>query len=351
MPVHPIKRKPNISIVAKHAGVAVSTVSRYLNRHYVSTDARARIAAAIAELGYSRSSTARNLSLGRRGSIGVVVDSSQDPWFTRLLAGIEEELSQRDCSLMLASTELTGKYDPTIVFEWVREHKVDGLVIAKSQRRDRALIRDAVNAHLPTVLIAPDETAPHVQLVRCDNRSAGVAVADHLVELGHRVVAFAGGPTHSIDSKHRLIGLCDGLAAHGIELRPELTFSCASWEADAGARFARTYFERERGATAVVLANDALASGFMRVAHKTGVRMPADLSIVGFDGLPEGERLWPALTSVAQPMREMGAAACRRLFEVIETPGQVQTIEFPMRLVVRESTAVVRAAGRSVAAG
>src|ERR1051325_5386183 len=205
MSIHPIKRKPNISIVAKHAGVAVSTVSRYLNGHYVSAEARARIAASIAELGYSRSSTARNLSLGRRGSIGVVVDSSQDPWLTRLLAGIEEELSQRDCSLLLASTELTGKYDPAIVFEWVREHTVDGLVLAKSQRRDRGLIREDVTAQLPAVLIAPDETAPHVQLVRCDNRSAGAAVANHLVELGHRVVAFAGGPTHSLDPKHRLI--------------------------------------------------------------------------------------------------------------------------------------------------
>lgn len=350
MSIHPIARKPNISSVARHAGVAVSTVSRYLNGHYVSADARARIAASIAELGYSRSSTARNLSLGRRGSIGVVVDSSQDPWFTRLLAGIEEELSRHDCSLMLASTELTGKYDPTIVFEWLREHKVDGLVLAKSQRRDRALIRAAQKAHLPTVLIAPDETAPHVQLVRCDNRTAGIAVANHLVDLGHRIVAFAAGPAHSIDSKHRQIGLRDGLAAHGIELQPELIFSCGSWEADAGAAFARAYFERQRGATAVVLANDALASGFMRVAHMKGVRIPADLSIVGFDGLPEGERLWPALTSVAQPMRDMGAAACRRLFEVIDTPGQVQTIEFPMHLVVRESTAPVRAAARSAAA-
>jgi LacI family transcriptional regulator len=212
------------------------------------------------------------------------------------------------------------------------------------------LIREAVDAHLPTVLIAPDEAAPHVQLVRCDNRAAGVAVAHHLVELGHRVVAFASGPAHSLDSKHRLIGFREGLADHDIELPPELIFSCGSWEADAGARFARTYFERERGATAVVLANDALASGFMRVAHHVGVRMPADLSIVGFDGLPEGERLWPALTSVAQPMRAMGAAACRRLFEVIETPGQVQTIEFPMRVIVRESTGPAGAAARSTAA-
>jgi LacI family transcriptional regulator len=338
-----MKRKPNISLVAKHAGVAVSTVSRYLNGHYVSGEARARIGAVIAELGYTRSSTARNLSLGRRGSIGVVVDSSQDPWFTQLLAGIEEELAPRDCSLMLASTELRGAYDPSIVFEWVREHKVDGLIIAKAQRRDRSLIRGAVDAQLPTLLVAPDESAPHVQLVRCDNRSAGAAVARHLVDLGHRVVAFAGGPSHSIDSKHRLIGFREGLSSLGIELRPDLIFSCGSWDAEAGARFARGFLERPLAATAVVLANDALASGFIRVAHQRGVRMPEELSIVGFDGLPEGERLWPALTSVAQPMREMGAAACRRLFEVIDAPGQVQTIEFPMRLVVRESTGAARA--------
>jgi len=87
MSIHPIKRKPNISIVAKQAGVAVSTVSRYLNGHYVSADARSRIAAAIAELGYSRSSTARNLSLGRRGSIGVVVDSEAINQHTRGATG------------------------------------------------------------------------------------------------------------------------------------------------------------------------------------------------------------------------------------------------------------------------
>jgi DNA-binding LacI/PurR family transcriptional regulator len=172
-----MKRKPNIATVAERAGVAVSTVSRYLNDRYVSQKARARIARVIELLDYTRSSTARNLSLGRHGCIGVVVDSSQDPWFTRLLAGIETELSTRDSSLMLASTELTGEYDPGIVFEWIRERRVDGLIIAKSQRRDRVLIRRAVDAQLPTVLVAPDEAFHQVQLVRCDNRGAGVVVA------------------------------------------------------------------------------------------------------------------------------------------------------------------------------
>ena len=133
-----MKRKPNIATVAERAGVAVSTVSRDLDDLYVSRTARAEIAEVIELLGYTRSSTARNLSLGRRGLHWCQGRLSQNQWFTRLLAGIETELSTRDSSLMLASTELTGQYDPHIVFEWIRERRVDGLIVAKSQRRDRA---------------------------------------------------------------------------------------------------------------------------------------------------------------------------------------------------------------------
>jgi LacI family transcriptional regulator len=340
-----MKRKSNIAAVARRAGVGISTISRYLNGHYVSTGARARIARAIEALDYKPSVTARNLSLGRRGCIGVVVDSIQDPWFTQLLVGIEEELSPRDESLMLASTELTGKYEPAIVLEWIRERRVDGLILAKSQRRDRPIIREAVEAQLPTVLISPDEGFSHVQIVRCDNRTAGISVATHLCELGHKHVAFAGGPSHSIDSKHRLLGLRDGLRAQGLNLNLANIYSCGSYEADAGLQFGRTFFEKPRNVTAIVFANDALASGFMRVAHEIGVRMPQELSVVGFDGLPEGERLWPPLTSAVQPMRQMGSAACRRLFEVVGAPGQVQTIEFRMELMVRDSTGTAPARG------
>jgi DNA-binding LacI/PurR family transcriptional regulator len=172
-----------------------------------------------------------------------VVDSSQDPWFTRLLAGIETELSTRDTSLMLASTELTGQYDPGIVFEWIRERRVDGLIIAKSQRRDRLLIRRAVDAQLPTVLVAPDEAFHQVQLVRCDNRGAGGRGANYLVQLGHTRIAFAGGPRHSIDSKHRLQGLRKGCRSIASALDPSCVFSCGSYEAAAGDAFAREFFE------------------------------------------------------------------------------------------------------------
>jgi LacI family transcriptional regulator len=339
-----MEKKPTITTVAARAGVAVSTVSRYLNGHYVSGPVRARLSEVIATLGYSRSWTARNLSIGRRGCIGVVVDSSQDPWFVQLLAGIEEELSTRDTGLMLSSLELRGRYDPALVFEWIRDRRVDGLILAKSQRRERSLLHACVEAKLPTVTVAPDESLRHVHVVRCDNVAGGVTVAAHLADLGHKRIAFAGGPEHSIESKQRLRGLQEGLALRGIRLAPRFAYACGSWEVDAGRAFAEQFLQGPLEVTALVLANDALAFGFMRVAQQRGVRMPEDLSIVGFDGLPQGALFYPALTTVAQPMREMGRAACRKLFDAIEAPRLLERTEFPMELVVRESTAPVRGA-------
>src|SRR6185369_3290067 len=136
-------RKPTIADVAERAGVAVSTVSRYFNGHYVSLAAKQRISEVIAALGYSRSRNARNLSLGRTGSIGVVVDSTLDLWFTQLLAGIEEELSKHDATLMLASLAPRGHYDAHMAPRSLREKRVDALTIAKPGTRERPLLQNA----------------------------------------------------------------------------------------------------------------------------------------------------------------------------------------------------------------
>jgi DNA-binding LacI/PurR family transcriptional regulator len=170
------------------------------------------------------------------------------------------------------------------------------------------------------------------------------------MNLGHRHIAFAGGPKHSIDSKHRLRGLKDGLARRGIKLAPEHVYSCESFEFDAGTVFAEQFFSRPLEVTAIVMANDALAFGFMRFALHRGVKMPAELSIVGFDGLPEGVLLTPALTTAAQPMQEMGRVACQRLLESIGGSSRLEKIELPMQLIVRESTARPPAASATLRA-
>lgn len=335
-------------MVAAQAGVAVSTVSRFLNGHYVSPEVRARLAQVIETLGYSRSWTARNLSLGRRGSIGVVVDSIEDPWFVQVLLGIEEELASRDSSLMLGSLELLGRYDPARVFEWIRDHRVDGMILAKTQRRDRAILHAAAEARLPVVAVAPDERLPDVQVLHCNNFEAGILIAEHLVDLGHTRIAFAAGPPHSIDSKHRLRGVREGLARRKLRLDPALIYSCGGWALEAGTTFGQSLLGRPLPMTAIVFANDALALGFLRVAHERGVRVPQDVSVTGFDGLPLGAISWPSLTTVAQPIRDMGRVACRRLFEAIAQPGAVEQIQFRMTLVPRESSAPVPATGEKV---
>jgi LacI family transcriptional regulator len=331
-------RKPAIGDVAEQAGVSVSTVSRYLNGHYVSPAAKKRIARVIAALGYSRSRNARNLSLGRTGSIGVVVDSTLDLWFTQLLAGIEEELAAHDASLMLASLELRGDYDAHIVHEWIRDKRVDGLVLAKPRRRERPLLRKALDARIPVVCVAPDEVMNGIPVVRCDNTAAGAAVADHVADLRHRRIGFAGGPAHSLDSRHRLKGLEERLRQLGLSLNPRHIWRCESYEAQAGIEFARIFLARPLEITALVMGNDALALGFLRVAQQRGIRVPQRLSVVGFDNVPEGALVWPGLTTVAQPMREMGQTACRLLFESIAADGEIRAEEYPMDLVVREST-------------
>ena len=170
-------------------------------------------------------------------------------------------------------------------------------------------------------------------------------MAAHLAGLGHRRIAFAGLPEHSIDSRHRLRGLRSGLQARGIQLEARDVYTCASFTSEAGGRFAERFFERPFDVTALVLATDALAFGVMRVALQRGIRMPEDLSIVGFDGLPQGALFHPALTSVSQPMRDMGRVACSRLFDTLG--GRTELTEFPMELIERESTCAAPARGRA----
>ena len=343
----PSLKKPTIRVVAAKAGVAVSTVSRYLNDDSVSPRVKARLSRVIESLGYKPSRTARNLSLGLKGCIGVVVDSIQDPWFTQLLTGMEEELQARDVSLMLLSLELRDNYDPAIAFEWIDERRVDGLIIAKCHRRDKALLKSAIDAHVPIVAVAPDEARTDLTVLRADNIAAGRTLGAHLAELGHTRIAFAGGPRASIESRHRLQGLREELAKRGVQMRDEDISFQASYEAEEGAVFAETFLRQPTRPTAVVFGNDALAVGFIRAAQQRGIRVPDDLSVAGFDGIPEGGRSWPGLTTMAQPMREMGRDACRRLFTAITATSERTTVEYSMTLVVRESTGRPRTASRT----
>jgi len=338
-----VAAKPTISTVAERARVAPTTVSRVLNGGYVSAEVRSRVQKVIRDLGYVPSSTARSLKYGRKGCIGVVVESVHGPWFMGLLAGIEEELAKKRISVMLGGLKPGGKYDSSTVASWLDERRIDGLIFARYTKRERSLFEAARDAEIPISFICPDESVGRGFTVRCRNVEAGRTVATHLLELGHRRIAFSGGPKNSIDSTDRLRGLEEQLAlANAPALRAEDTAFGSAYDPEAGIRAAQDFLRRPvaQRPTAVVLGNDTMALAFMRELLRSGLRIPEDVSVVGFDGVEEGARFWPSLTTVAQPMHTLGSTACRVLLERIEEPEHdiVTTVEHPMELVAREST-------------
>jgi LacI family transcriptional regulator len=237
---------------------------------------------------------------------------------------------------------LKGSYDPGAVLAWIAEGRVDGLILVRYGRRDRPLLDAAAKAGLPVVLIAPDLSAPADFTVRCDNVNAGWLVAQHLAALGHERVAFAGGPKESLDTRQRLQGLEEGLLEHGVALAPERIWFAPGYARQVGVEYAQRFVglaSRERP-SAVVLGNDPMALGFMRTVLKHGVLVPAEVSVVGFDGTPDGEQCWPGLTTVAQPTERMASAACQALLESVEQrkPDRSTSVEFAVELLVREST-------------
>jgi DNA-binding LacI/PurR family transcriptional regulator len=329
--------------VAARAKVAFSTVSRVMNGGGASVEVRERVRQAAKDLQYTPSSIARNLKMGRQGCIGVIVESSQGSWFTEVLGGIEEALAGRNATaLLLSSLSLRGHYDSSAVLGWITERRVDGLIFARCTRREADLVERARAAHLPMVFVAPDEHFGAGPVFVSRNREAARALCQHLVGLGHRRFAFLGGPPDSIDVIDRLHGVEETLAAHGIEI-PAAERHFAGYAREAGVIFARHWLAgpRAHAPTAVVCANDLLAIAFMRTVLQHGVRIPEELSVVGFDGVTEGALYWPGLTTARQDSHEMGAAACRALVRTIYGPPSlpaVARIEMSAQILVREST-------------
>jgi DNA-binding LacI/PurR family transcriptional regulator len=341
-----IHKKPNIAAVAKLAGVAQSTVSRVLNGGYASERMSERVNRAIRKLGYAPSTAAVNFASGRAGSFGLVLENTEGEWIPPLLSGIEQELGSKRISLLIGSLILNGTYDSACVKRWIDERRVDGLMFVRPGDAESELVTGAQRQNLAVVLIAPDRTWPGCKLVCSTNFDAGRQVAQHLLALGHRNVAFLGGPEPSGDNAARLAGLRDGLAEAGLDIAPANLHYAERYSVDEGRRLAKMWhtLPKQRMPTAVVMGNDAMAIGFMSYVQKSGVRIPEDVSVVGFDDIPAATWINPTLTTARQHCRELGAAACRSLQRQLESPpiDEQPLEEVTMSLIVRESTGPAR---------
>jgi LacI family transcriptional regulator, galactose operon repressor len=348
--VQAARRRSTIIEVAAKANVAFSTVSRVLNGGYASPEVRARVEQAARELNYTPSPIARNLKTGRQGCIGVVVESSQCSWFTQVLGGIEEALANRTVSALLGSLNLRGSYDASTIERWIADRRVDGLIFARCTRHEESLVAQAREAQLPMVFIAPDENFSAGPVFVARNREAAGMLAEHLIALGHRRFAFLGGPEKSADAVERLNGLRDALSARGIEIEAANVPFGDSFPKRGAVAVAEQWLAlpRSMAPTAVMCGNDTLAIEFLREILQHGVRVPEEVSVVGFDGVPEGALYWPGLTTAKQPSQALGTAACNALMQMIESPeaASPDRIDLPAELIVRESSGPTKSAKR-----
>jgi DNA-binding LacI/PurR family transcriptional regulator len=331
---------PTIKDVARVAGVAPSTVSSVLNdKGTVASATRARIVAAIEELGYAPNQSARNLKRSRVALIGLVVPDLQNEFFALVGEGVQDTAHDRDVLVVLCSTDANAEREAYYA-RLLRSRRLDGVIyLSGTGISPGALVElAAVEA-----VVFVDEKLPGLQLpfVGSDNRAGARAAADHLLSEGHERVAIIGGPPALWTSEQRLAGYREALAAAGRDpdAAPLVTGDYRQASGRAGAERLLRLPDRERP-TAILCANDLMAMGVIQLCRERGVKIPEQLSVVGFDDVPSSALLAPPLTTVRQQSREMGRRAAALLLSCLDgEPGGDAGALLATELVMRESVA------------
>lgn len=327
-----------IKDVAAHAGVSFTTVSHVLNgTRRVSETARVRVERAVADLGYVPSALARALKTNQTRMLGVLVPNIINPYFAELTRGIEDCCRRTGYSVFLCN----GDDDPERQSRYVHtlaQRRVDGLLLAVAAGEAGALAETLAAVRLPMVVVERTLPGQAADLVRVDNRAGARMAVAHLIALGHRRIACLAGPAHFEVSQARVAGWRDALADAGIT--PEAHWlHHGDFSSDAG--HALTHALLDNGSCSAIFAsNDLFAVGALRAAAERGVAVPAQLSIMGFDGIDLGKFLYPALSTVSYPIRTLGERAATVLIERLATPGaRAREVVLAPSLVLRESTA------------
>jgi LacI family transcriptional regulator, galactose operon repressor len=336
------ERRATIRDVASLAAVSHQTVSRVINdQASVSAPTRRRVMAAIEQLGYVPSPMARGLLSNRTHSLGMVTADVSDGFFARAVAGAEAEARRRDYYLIVGSVEESpDDAEERGYLRLMLERRVEGLILARPAVPLSAEgLTGTGRAGIPLVSIGSADV-PGFTVVDVDNRRGGFDATEHLLALGHRAIATITGPVEWPSAVARLEGYTDALAARGGAVDDRLVENAHDWGLESGDRATAALLDRGVPFTALFAHSDLIAVGAIRRLRQAGRRIPEDVSVVGFDDLPIAGYVDPPLTTVHQPMREVGALAASTLLDRIAGGEAVAGPQLlPAELIVRSSTA------------
>jgi LacI family transcriptional regulator len=324
--------------VAKAAKVSPSTVSRILNgTAVVSVEKRKSVEDAIARLGYRPNFMAQALAKGRSMMVGVVTQSISSPFYGETFVGIEQGLAESGYHPMFISAHWQID-DEREAIEMLTARRADGLIVLGGNLEDGFLSRVAHT--LPLVTVGRLIHGLEHQSVQINQEAGAVLGMRHLLELGHRRIAHITGPGFHRDANERLLGYQKALAEAGIAFDPNLVVE-GTYQERGGLLATEQLLSRNTNFSAIFCANDQTAFGARLALHRRGIRVPEDMSLIGFDDLFVSSYTTPPLTTVRQPSEEMGMAAAKLILGLLEQRPQ-QPISLNPSLVLRESTARIR---------
>jgi DNA-binding LacI/PurR family transcriptional regulator len=334
-----IDRPPALMDVARLAGVSHQTVSRVVNDHRnVSPTTRLRVRAAMDELGYRPNRAARALVTGRSGLLGAVAIGTTQYGPASIIAGLEKAARQQDYSLAVAPVASPETDAIRTAVDRLLLQGIDGLILLAPFAASEETLNDAPK--LPLVVVEGDARG-RFPTVNVDQVGGSRLAVRHLLDLGHTGVWHVAGPPDWWEASGRLAGWQEEMTASGLTLQPHLG---GDWSARSGYEAGRV-LARIREATAVFAANDQIALGLLHAFREAGRDVPGDVSVVGFDDIPEAPYLSPPLTTVRQDFDEVGRQAMRLLIQQIDSgkapaPDDPETnVQVPATLLVRQSTA------------
>jgi len=338
--------------IARDSGFSVSTVSIVLSEaplsQKVAASTREHIRTIAQQLGYHPDAYARSLRRRSTQTIGVLVFDLSDPFCIPIIRGIQIGLLSAGYLPLMVDAQAQRKlFDSSL--QMILERRADGvIVIASWVFEETNLLGDVKKNHVPIVIVGRDLTAYGINSIMVDNEAGGALAASHLRELGHRRIAVIRGPREMCDSEPRWAGIRKVAMEDGLELDPKLVFELPGLTDPAsgfkgGVRFAKKMMASGRPFTAVIAFDDLTALGVVRGLTGAGLRIPDDCSVMGFDDVLPAEVATPAMTTIRQPLKDMGLEAANRVLQAVkrgEGRGDKARLHKPSPgLIIRMSTA------------
>ena len=331
--------------VAQHAGVSPMTVSRVINgESNVREETRARVAASVAALRYLPNQAARSLASADATHIGILYANPSANYLSEFLLGSLEQSSLSGCQLVIEKCE--GAESEVEAIRRLVKGGIDGVVLPPPLRDSEESLKAVREAGISAVLVASGKPAPDMSALSINNFEAARAMTRHLLELGHRRIGFINGHPNQTATGQRFHGYVEAMTEAGLSVDADQVAQ-GYFTYRSGLEAAEKLLDSGRP-TAIFASNDDMAAATMAVAHRRGLDVPSDLAVTGFDDTPLAATVWPALTTIHQPIAEMAREAVRLLVEQIRSrrggsEPQVMHKMLKFTLVKRESSAPLEA--------